>query len=167
MEMAQSSADLLRKRLQGIPPNEIEAAKFNIRGVYEANQNNWEAAREDFLRAYNLDPNSAFSLNNRAYVAEREGDLETAQFYYGKAWKANDSDLRVGLATDRSAQGRTLFNVANDSNQRVDSSLQLYGAERRRETAPIELTPRGAGQETMPPATQGTPNSPPTPQNPQ
>jgi hypothetical protein len=31
---------------------------------------------------------SAFSLNNRGYVAEMDGDLETAQFFYGKARKA-------------------------------------------------------------------------------
>lgn len=166
-EMAENSATTLKKRLQGMSNGELEAARYNIRGVYEENQNQFEAAHQDFLRAYNLDPNGAFSLNNRGYVAEREGDLETAQFYYNKAWKANDSGIRVGLATSRAAEGRSLSSVATDSNERVDSTLRLYSAERRRETAPVELTPRGEGANTTPPATQNQPDSPSTPQNPQ
>lgn len=165
-DMANASANALKKRLQGMSREEIESAKFNIRGVYEENQNQWDAARQDFLRAYNLDPNGAFSLNNRAYIAEREGDLETAQFYYGKAWKANDANLRVGLATNRAAEGKMLSNVANDSNERVDSALNLYGAERRRESAPVELTPRGPEQSPTP-QNQNQPSAPSTPPNPQ
>jgi tetratricopeptide (TPR) repeat protein len=163
-EMAESSANTLKKRMQTSSPNSIEAAKYNIRGVHEENENDWEAARQDFLRAYSLDPNSAFSLNNRGYIAEREGDMETAQFYYNKAGKANDSSLRVGWATNHTAEGKPLLDVATDSNQRVDSALRLYGAERRRESAPVELTPRGAGEDTTEPAPQEQPN---VPQNPQ
>ena len=161
-EVAQNSATALARRLEGIPANEIEAAKYNIRGVYEENQNQWQVARADFLRAYDLDPNGAFSLNNRGYIAERDGDLETAQFYYNKAMKAGNSALRVGLATDRAAEGRTLLDVANGSNQKMDSALRLYSAQRHRETAPVELTPRGPGQDTNAPAPQSQPGSPST-----
>ena len=74
----------------------------------------------DFLRAYALAPSSAFSLNNRGYVAEMDGDLESAQFFYEKAWKANDAQARVGLATNRFADGQRLITVATDSDGKVD-----------------------------------------------
>jgi len=72
-----------------------------------------------------------------------DGDLETAQFYYDKAREAGDANARVGLATQRSAEGKKLFSVALDSDRQVDGELDRYSQQRRRETGPIELTPRG------------------------
>ena len=121
--MAEASARQLEKRLQNTNPAEAQSVMFNLRGVFEANQNNWTAAKQDFLRAYSLDPSSAFSMNNRAYVAEREGDLETAQFFYEKAQRADNSYARVGLATQASAEGKNLFAVSTDSDHKVDTQL--------------------------------------------
>ncbi len=160
--MARESAKRLRKRMETIPPDKLQAMKYNVRGVFEANANEWPQARQDFLRAFAADPNDAFSLNNRGYVAERDGDLETAQFYYGKAWQANDSHVRVGLATQGTAEGNTLFNVANGSNRKVDRALQVYSEIRRsQQNGPVELTPRGPGaaQPASPPAMPVQPSS--------
>jgi hypothetical protein len=71
-----------------------------------------------------------------------DGDLETAQFFYGKARKADDSNVRVGLASLRSAEGKRLFTVASESNQQVDGELGVYSQDRRRQTGPVELSPR-------------------------
>ena len=131
-----------------------------VSGVAAANQNDWATARKNFLKAYSLNPRSAFTLNNCGYVAERDGDLETAQFFYEKARRAEDSRVRVGLATQRLAEGQDLLTVATDSNQKVDSALELYSQQRRRETGPIELTPRGANES---PQNQPSPNVPPAP----
>lgn len=76
-------------------------------------------------------------------MAERDGDMETAQLYYAKARQAADAGQRVGKATRLSAQGRSLSAVATDSNVNVDNALQTYTQERRREQAPIQLIPRG------------------------
>lgn len=149
-QMAQASADRLQKRIQTMPPQQLEAIRYNVRGVFEENRNQWDAAKQDFLRAFSAHPESAFSLNNRAYVAEREGDLETAQFYYQKAWKSQDANVTVGLATSRVAEGRRLFSVANESNHKVDRALDAHSRERRRESAPVQLTPRGAAAESTP-----------------
>jgi Flp pilus assembly protein TadD len=140
-------------------PAEANSVKFTMQGVSAANQNDWAQARQDFLKAYSLNPQSAFSLNNRGYVAERDGDLETAQFFYEKARKADDSRARVGLATQRFAEGQDLVTVASDSTQKVDSALEEYSRQRRRETGPIELTPRGGAEPS--PEKQSPPNSPP------
>ena len=152
--MARTSAKRLQKKMESGEATEAKAVMYTLRGVHAENQNNWAEAREDFLHAYALDPASAFSMNNRGYVAEREGDLETAQYFYSKARRADDSAAKVGLATKLYAQGQPLGAVANDSTQKVDTALDIYSRERRRNTAPVELTPRGG---TEPPADEDRP----------
>jgi Flp pilus assembly protein TadD len=160
-EMAASNAERLEREMQKAGPHESEAAMFNMRGVLSVNQNDWKSAKQAFLHAYALDPGNAFSLNNRGFIAELEGDLESAQYFYEKAQKAGDANTAVGLATQSSAQGKSLFSVAADSNRKVDGALDRYSQERRRETGPIELTPRenpDAG------GTTATPKQNPSPQ---
>ena len=161
--MAEASAKRLRNRMQQTPSAELEAATYNVRGVYEENENQWAAARSDFLRAYALAPSSAFSLNNRGYVAEMDGDLESAQFFYEKAWKANDAQARVGLATNRFADGQRLITVATDSDGKVDRSLDVYHQQRREQRGPVELTPRNNAQPSTSPGTPRQQNSPAEP----
>jgi Flp pilus assembly protein TadD len=140
--MAAKSARRLEARIKKMDTAEAHAVMFTLRGVSATNENNWPAARQAFLHAYSIDPDSAFSLNNRGYVAEMDGDLETAQFFYEKARKAGDSNVRVGLASLRSAEGKKLFTVATDSDQQVDGELDKYSQERHQQTGPIDLTPR-------------------------
>jgi Flp pilus assembly protein TadD len=153
----------LQKKMESIDTAEAKAVMYTLRGVHAENENDWNEARQDFLHAYALDPRSAFTLNNRGYIAEREGDLETAQYFYEKSRRADDANARIGLATRLYAQGKAMAVVADDSNQKVDSALEIYSQQRRRQTAPVELTPRDNSQ----PANTGT-NPPPTQkQNPQ
>ncbi len=140
--MAAESARQLERRMKKMDPAETHATMLAVRGVTAANQNDWLAARRSFVDAYSLNPDSAFSLNNRGYVAERDGDLETAQFLYEKARKAGGSNERVGLATQRSAEGKRLSAVAIDSNRQVGGEIDKYSQDRRRRTGPIELSPR-------------------------
>lgn len=152
-EVAAHSAANLRKKMRNMNVNREEATMLELRGVYEVNENNWDAAKQDFLNAYKADPYSAFTLNNLGYVAEREGDLETAQFFYNQARKASDANARVGLATQAGAHGTRLAAVANTSTREVGSELQEYTQERHSETGPIELTPRyGVSQPEAAPA---------------
>lgn len=162
-EMAAASARRLEKRIRNNGSVDDRAVMLTIRGVFEANQNDWSAAREDFLQAYSLDPTSAFTLNNRGYVAEKDGDLETAQFFYGKAQRADNSGTRVGFATQLTAEGQNLDIVASDSNDKVDSALEVYSQERRREKGPVVLTPRGASSDVTP--TEPQRRQPPPPQS--
>lgn len=159
--MARESTRRLERRMRDIDPAEAKAVMYTLRGVHAENANDWTDAREDFLHAYALDPSSAFSLNNRGYVAEREGDLETAQFFYQRAQHANDSAAKVGLATRLYARGQPLLTVAGNSNGKVDDALEVYSQERKQPSAPVELTPRGGAPE------QPAPNSTPDNQQPQ
>jgi Flp pilus assembly protein TadD len=149
-DMAEASAGRLQKHLQEINGTRAQAAMLNMRGVRAANQNDWSTAKQDFLRAYQLDPADAFSLNNRGYIAEKEGDLESAQYFYQKARRADDANAKVGSATALPAEGEALLTVAAESDRKVDGAIGAYSRERHRETGPVELTPRGAGAENTP-----------------
>lgn len=143
-EMAAENARELQGRMRQTNSAIEQADTLNLRGVLAINQNDWPSARKYFLEAYTLNPSSAFSLNNRGYVAEKEGDLESAQFFYEKAWKGDGASLRVELATAPSAEGKPLVRVAAESNQKVDEALDAYSRKRREEPGVIELVPRGS-----------------------
>jgi len=140
--MAAANAGHLEERLRDIASAKSHASMFALRGVTATNGNDWVAAKQDFLHAYELDPASAFSLNNRGFVAEMDGDLESAEFFYEKARRAGDAGELVGVATQRDAEGKKLLAVAEVSNQQVDTEIDKYSQERRRQTGPVELTPR-------------------------
>lgn len=163
-EVAAASAKALRKRLNGMDSEQVRAVMYTTQGVAAANRNDYATARQDFLEAYKLDPADAFSLNNVGYVAEKNGDLETAQFYYAKARQAVDSDARVGLATQAMAEGQHLSTVASDSDQQVGGEVTRYREQRQRETGPIELIPRdntqGGNGASNPSTTDGTTKAP-------
>lgn len=172
--MASEGAKRLDRRMRSLDPSEAKAVMYTLRGVHAVNQNNWPEAQQAFLHAYALDSASAFCINNRGYVAEHQGDLETAQFFYEKARRAGNAGARVGLATALDAQGKPLVVVAGDSNDKVDTALDVYSRQRRQEGAPVELTPRGPGAQQ--PGPQPAPQQqnqtqpgtqPPSPQNPQ
>jgi Flp pilus assembly protein TadD len=157
---AAASEKRLEERLKKMNGAEEHAVLLTLRGVTATNQNNRLAARENFLQAYSLDPRSAFSLNNRGFVAEMDGDLETAEFFYDKARKAGDSNARVGLATQHGAEGKRLTTVATESDHQVDGELDQYSQERRLQTGPIALTPRGAASDGDSSASPEEPSSP-------
>jgi len=141
-ETAAKSAHRLKSRMKELETAEARAAILNLRGVNAANENNWDEARQDFLQAYALDPYSAFSLNNAGYVAEREGDLETAQFFYARARQAGDANARIGLATNRAAEGSHLLEVASGNNDNVEQQIDLHSEARRHQKGPVELLHR-------------------------
>jgi len=139
---AADSASALRWRIAHTNMNLERARMLAFLGVTSANQNDWASARQDFLAAYRLDPGSAFSLNNRAYVAERAGDPEAAQYYYAEAMRAGDAGLRVGLATRIAAEGQPLDSVAYGSESAVGGEISNYSQQIRGSQGPIKLIPR-------------------------
>lgn len=141
-KMAAESAKRLESRMAQLNTDAARAAVLNVRGVTAANENDWKTARQFFLKAYSLDPTSAFSLNNVGYVAERDGDLETAQFFYDRARKADDANAKIGLATQRAAEGNHLAVVATGNNDQVQEQIDLNSAARRQQKGPIELRHR-------------------------
>jgi Flp pilus assembly protein TadD len=167
-EMATANAVRLEGNSRESDSGETQVSLLNQQGVFAANENDWITAKRDFMQAYALDPTDAFSLNNRGYVAERDGDLESAQFFYQKAGQAYDAGFPVGLATSPSVKGQALSRVATQSRLQVDGALDVYSRERRGQPGSIELTPRGAGAtaESTAPESTGPPQQPSSPDAP-
>ena len=169
-DMAAASADRLRERIRTETAAE-RAARLNARGVAAVNRNDWRAADQNFRAAYTLNPNSAFSLNNIGYLSEMSGDPETAQFFYEKARQAPGASDRIGVATRQPAEGRKLFEVSDDSDQKVGTRIAADSAARRRESGPVMLKHRDntpvVEPSTPPTATPAPQNAPPPPREPQ
>jgi Flp pilus assembly protein TadD len=89
-----------------------------------------------------VDPNNAFTLNNIGYVAELEGDRETAQFFYDHARQAGGANLTVGVATRRSDEGKKLFAVAADNDTKVEAKVTEDRNTLRRQREPVVLRRR-------------------------
>ncbi len=140
-EMAQQNARELRDHLAHATDVTEQVAELNLRGVSAVNRNDLRAANQDFRKAYALDPNDAFTLNNIGFVSELEGDRETAQFFYDRARQVG-ANATVGVATRRTEEGRKLFAVAMDSNSRVGAKVDQDRNALRRENGPVVLRRR-------------------------
>ena len=141
-QMAQQNARSLREYLSHEQELPEQVAELNLRGVSAVNRNDLRTANEDFRKAYALDPNNAFTLNNIGFVSELEGDQETAQFFYDQARHAEGSSATVGVATRQTAEGQKLFAVAEDSNTRVDAKVTQERDALRRQPGPVVLRRR-------------------------
>lgn len=162
--MATQNGKELRSRLEKQNLLDAQVAEFNLRGVSAVNRNDLSTANKDFQQAYALNPNNAFALNNIGFVAEIEGDRETAEFFYQSAQKAGGATQKVGLASRRSAEGLKLSLVAADSSAKVETKVTQEREAGRRQHEPIVLRRRDnslVDEPTMPPA-----RTVPQPQNP-
>ena len=148
--LAASSADDLRKRMATMDLKEIRAHMFAVRGVAALNNNDWAAARRDFETSYSEDADSAFALNNLGYLAERDGDLETAMSFYARAQRGPDASDRVGAASQGIARGQRLASVASDSHHDVGVMLNSRSNAPSTSPEPVELLRRDGSPE--PPA---------------
>jgi Flp pilus assembly protein TadD len=142
-QMAQQNAKLLREHLSRVQDVPEQVAELNLRGVSAVNRNDLRAADANFRKAYALDPNNAFTLNNIGYVAELEGDQETAQFFYEHARQSMGANAVVGVASRRTAEGKKLFAVADDNTARVDTRVAQERQALQRQNEPVALRRRG------------------------
>jgi len=142
-EVANENSLAARRELSTAGSTSVKVARFNLRGVSALNHNELAQARQYFQQAYNLDHGNAFTLNNMGYIAEVEGDRETAELYYSQAREANRSGARVALATSKEFQGMRLGAVA-DRNQRSVVAAQEKEVEalRAEGAAPLPLRTR-------------------------
>jgi len=142
-DMAAQNAKNLRSLLAAEEGSrEVKVAEMNIRGVSAVNRNDMKAADQAFRSAYALDPNNAFAVNNIGYVAEIEGDRETAQFFYDKAQTYAGANTTVGLATRRTAEGSKLSQVASQNDTKVEAKVRQERDIRRSQHQPILLRRR-------------------------
>ena len=141
-EIAAENANKLRKLMEKEQTPAARVVRLNLQGVSAINRNDHDTARKDFLQAYKLDPQNAFTLNNMGYLAELDGDRETADFYYAKAQEARGANARVTMATRLDAEGKPLGQVARVSDTKVNNKMEVEREAREREGGPVLLRRR-------------------------
>ena len=141
-EIASRNARELAKLMEKEETPEVRVARLNLRGVSAMNRNDLRIAREDFLQAYKIAPDDAFTLNNMGYLSELDGDRETAQYYYEKARAANSSNVHVGLATRKDVEGKKIGEVATNFDDQLEQRVEAEREARERLGGPIQLKRR-------------------------
>jgi Flp pilus assembly protein TadD len=81
--------------------------RLNQDGVEAIRKHNYEKAETFFYKAYLLDPEDPFTLNNLGYVSELKGQIDRAQSFYALAGK-QASDAAIAKASSPRMEGRTL-----------------------------------------------------------
>lgn len=141
-DIAEANARQLRRHMRRRMTIIDQVAGLNLRGVSALNRNERRKAREYFEEAYRLNPRDAFTLNNMGYLAEMDGDRETASFYYDSAQEAFRSHERVTVATRRQMEGQPVGQVAAHSTSEVEIRMQAELQDLRRRAGPILLLQR-------------------------
>jgi Flp pilus assembly protein TadD len=141
-DVAAGNVKAVRHRLDTEESTEEKVARLNLQGVSAINHNDPKAARQYFYEAYKLDPRNAFTLNNMGYIAELDGDQETAQDLYEQARVASGAARRATLTTRREMQGQPLGQIARSNDEGSQANLEALRESRLRQGGPIELKTR-------------------------
>ena len=81
--------------------------RLNQEGVEAVRKHQYEKAENLFYKAYLLDPEDPFTLNNVGYVAELQGQVDRAQQFYALA-ADHPSDAVIYRASSQKVEGRTM-----------------------------------------------------------
>ncbi len=81
--------------------------QLNREGVKEIEKHHVSKAKRLFYKAYLLDPDDPFTLNNLGYISELEGDADRALKYYELSSK-NASQAKIDIASRRDLKGKPL-----------------------------------------------------------
>ena len=93
------------------PSDATPVQKLNRQGVKEIQRHHLARAEQLFYKAYLIDPDDPFTLNNLGYISEIQGKIDRAQRYYELAAKENNSETVIALASNRKLEGRKLSDV--------------------------------------------------------
>lgn len=97
-------------------PKHTEATpvqKLNREGVKEIQKHRLDRAEKLFYRAYLIDPDDPFTLNNLGYISELQGKIERAERYYQLAAKENNSETIIAESSSRKLEGRKLSEITS------------------------------------------------------
>ena len=142
-QVAAANAKKVETALKREDTVEARVARLDQRGVSALNRNDRVQALKYFQQAYKLAPEDAFALNNMGYVAELNGDRESADYYYAKAKGADNHNRNVTLASRREDEGKKLVEVAGKNDNKTVASLQAQQELNRRSgKAPVLLERR-------------------------
>src|ERR1700691_5094011 len=81
--------------------------ELNRAGVDAVRKRSYQKAENLFYKAYLLDPDDPFTLNNLGYIAELQGQVDRAQRFYELAGE-QATDAVIYRASSAKLEGRTL-----------------------------------------------------------
>jgi len=81
--------------------------RLNQEGVQEIHKHHYEKAETSFYKAYLLDPDDPFTLNNLGYIAELQGQVDRAQRFYQLAGE-QATDAVIYRASSSKVEGLTM-----------------------------------------------------------
>src|SRR3954463_12235447 len=96
----------LPKRTQPTPVQSL-----NREGVEAIQKHQFGKAEKLFYKAYIIDPDDPFTLNNLGYISEIQGKVERAQRFYELAARENNSETVIAEASERHIEGQKLSQV--------------------------------------------------------
>ncbi len=97
--------------------------RLNREGVEAIRKQNYAKAEQLFYKAYLVDPNDAFTLNNLGYISELQGQIDRAQRFYSLAAEQS-SEAVIDRASARRVEGRPM----KDALALTDQPLQINHA---------------------------------------
>ncbi|MGH9521650.1 MAG: tetratricopeptide repeat protein [Terriglobales bacterium] len=171
-DVARDNAKALSKMMERGETMEAKVARLNLQGVSAINRNDRTTARQDFERAYKMAPQDAFTLNNMGYLAELDGDQETADFYYEKAQEADHNGAIAAVATRKEVEGKPIRTVAAFGDNVISTRMEAEREARAAEGGPVILRRRDGSvvvdPDKPPPPADEEPigNEPSQPENP-
>jgi Flp pilus assembly protein TadD len=98
--------------------NATPVQRLNQEGVEAVRGHNYTKAEGYFYKAYLLDPDDPFTLNNLGYVSEMQGQLDRAQNFYTLAGKQPTDAVIYRASSDRE-------NVKKVLNRPVSEALNI------------------------------------------
>ncbi len=158
-KVAATNAKNVQRQMRKRENTDEKVAHLNLRGVSAFNRNDQQAARRYIEQAYKLNPSDAFTLNNMGYLAELDGDRETADDYYARARRAQQATARVTFATRHDVEGLRVGTVAQQNDTKVQARLEAQAEAKRREGGPIQLKLRNGAAVREPEVPQAPPGS--------
>jgi Flp pilus assembly protein TadD len=99
----------LPKRTKPTPVQQL-----NQQGVKALAKHDMSRAKRAFYKAYLLDPDDPFTLNNLGYVAELDGEIDKAQKFYDFA-AASNSNAVVEFSSNPELKGKEVSQVAGNA----------------------------------------------------
>lgn len=92
--------------------------KLNREGVKEIRKHNYNKAKKLFYKAYLIDPDDPFTLNNLGYISELEGNIDRAERYYALA-ADHTSDAQIDMSSSTDAKGKAVSQIAGNADDRT------------------------------------------------
>lgn len=89
--------------------------RLNREGVEAIRKHDAKRAETLFYKAYLLDPDDPFTLNNLGYISELQGQVDRAQRFYTLAAQ-EPTDAVIARASSPSVQGRSIHEALNVQN---------------------------------------------------